>query len=43
MSEPKATVLLEHYLKHLKLPSILREHEKMAGQRISAMYLGVIA
>jgi len=30
MSETKATVLLEHYLKQLKLPSILREHEKMA-------------
>jgi DNA replication protein DnaC len=30
MSDTKATVLLEHYLKQLKLPSILREHEKMA-------------
>ena len=31
MSAAKATVLLEHYLKLLKLPSILREHEKMAA------------
>jgi DNA replication protein DnaC len=31
MSATKATVLLEHYLKQLKLPSILREHEKMAA------------
>src|SRR5512137_544811 len=31
MSETKATVLLEHYLKQLKLPSILREHGKMAA------------
>ncbi len=30
MSDTKATLLLEHYLKQLKLPSILREHEKMA-------------
>jgi DNA replication protein DnaC len=30
MSATRATVLLEHYLKQLKLPSILREHEKMA-------------
>jgi DNA replication protein DnaC len=31
VSETKATILLEHYLKQLKLPSILREHEKMAA------------
>ena len=31
MSEGKATVLLEHYLKQLKLPSVLREYEKMAA------------
>ncbi len=31
MSESKATVLLEHYLKQLKLPSVLREYEKMAA------------
>ena len=30
MSTAKAPLLLEHYLKQLKLPSILREHEKMA-------------
>ena len=30
MSEAKATLLLEHYLKQLKLPSVLREYEKMA-------------
>jgi DNA replication protein DnaC len=29
--EGKATVLLQHYLKHLKLPSILREYEKLAA------------
>ena len=27
----KSQVLLEHYLKNLKLPSILREHRKMAS------------
>ena len=26
----KATVLLEHYLKQLRLPTILQEYEKMA-------------
>jgi DNA replication protein DnaC len=31
MSEAKATVLLQHYLKQLKLPSFLREHEKLAA------------
>jgi hypothetical protein len=31
MSQDKPTVLLEHYLKHLKLPTILREHAKMAA------------
>ena len=31
MSESKATVLLDHYLKQLKLPSVLREYEKMAA------------
>lgn len=31
MSEGKATVLLEHYLKQLKLPSFLREFEKLAA------------
>jgi DNA replication protein DnaC len=31
MSEGKATLLLEHYLKQLKLPSVLREYEKMAA------------
>ena len=31
MSEAKATVLLEHYLKQLKLPSVLREYEKTAA------------
>ena len=31
MSEAKATLLLEHYLKQLKLPSVLREYEKMAA------------
>ena len=30
MSE-KATVLLEHHLKELKLPTFLREYGKMAG------------
>ena len=30
MSEAKATVLLQHYLKQLKLPSFLREYEKLA-------------
>jgi DNA replication protein DnaC len=29
--EAKATILLEHYLKQLKLPSMLREHEKLAA------------
>jgi DNA replication protein DnaC len=29
--EAKATVLLEHYLKQLKLPSMLREHAKLAA------------
>jgi DNA replication protein DnaC len=29
-SDGKATVLLQHYLKQLRLPSILREHEKLA-------------
>jgi DNA replication protein DnaC len=31
MTERKATVLLEHHLKQLKLPSFLREYEKMAA------------
>ena len=31
MSEAKATVLLPHYLKQLKLPSFLREYEKLAA------------
>ena len=31
MSETTSHVLLEHYLKTLKLPSILREHRKMAA------------
>lgn len=31
MSAPKATLLLEHHLKQLKLPSVLREYEKMAA------------
>ena len=30
MSEGQATLLLEHYLKQLKLPSVLREYEKLA-------------
>ena len=30
MTKDKPTVLLEHYLKRLKLPTFLREHEKMA-------------
>jgi DNA replication protein DnaC len=30
MSDSKATLLLEHYLKQLKLPSVLREYEKLA-------------
>ncbi|MEN6641951.1 MAG: IS21-like element helper ATPase IstB [Armatimonadia bacterium] len=30
MSEGKSTVLLQHYLKQLKLPSVLREYEKLA-------------
>ena len=30
MSDGKATLLLEHYLKQLRLPSILREYEKLA-------------
>jgi DNA replication protein DnaC len=30
MSESKSTVLLEHYLKTLKLPTILREYRKIA-------------
>ena len=31
MSATTSHVLLEHYLKTLKLPSILREHRKMAS------------
>jgi len=31
MSAGKSTLLLEHYLKQLKLPSFLREHEKLAA------------
>jgi hypothetical protein len=31
MSETKATVLLQHHLKQLKLPSFLREYEKLAA------------
>lgn len=31
MSEGKSTVLLHHYLKQLKLPSFLREYEKLAA------------
>jgi DNA replication protein DnaC len=31
MNAKKATVLLEHYLKQLRLPSILREYAKLAG------------
>jgi DNA replication protein DnaC len=31
MSEAKATVLLQHYLKQLKLPSFLREYEKLSA------------
>ena len=31
MSEAKATVLLQHYLKQLKLPRFLREYEKLAA------------
>ena len=31
MSDAKPTLLLEHYLKQLKLPSFLREHEKLAA------------
>ena len=31
MSATPSKVLLEHYLKTLKLPSILREHRKMAA------------
>ena len=30
MSQDKSTVLLQHYLKALKLPSMLREHRKLA-------------
>ena len=30
MSATKPQLLLEHYLKQLKLPSMLREHEKLA-------------
>ena len=30
MSNEKPTVLLEHYLKELKLPTFLREYQKMA-------------
>ena len=32
MSEAKPTVLLEHYLKELKLPTILREYAKLGGR-----------
>jgi len=28
----KSTVLLEHHLKELKLPTFLREYDKLAGQ-----------
>jgi DNA replication protein DnaC len=31
MSDGKATLLLEHYLKQLRLPSFLREYEKLAA------------
>jgi DNA replication protein DnaC len=31
MSDPKSTVLLEHHLKALKLPTILREHAAVAA------------
>jgi len=31
MAKDKPTVLLEHYLKQLKLPTILREHKAMAA------------
>ena len=30
MGARKATVLLEHYLKQLKLPTVLREYAKLA-------------
>ena len=29
----RSTLLLEHHLKELKLPSFLREYSKMAAQR----------
>jgi hypothetical protein len=32
MSEQKATVLLEHHLKALKLPTMLREYPPLAGR-----------
>jgi len=31
MSAPQATVLLDHYLKQLRLPTVLREYEKLAA------------
>jgi DNA replication protein DnaC len=31
MSEKKATVLLEHYLKQLKLPTMMREYASLAA------------
>ena len=31
MSATKPTVLLEHYLKQLKLPTVLREYAKLAS------------
>ena len=31
MANDKPTVLLEHYLKQLKLPTMLREHKAMAA------------
>ena len=30
MSAPQATILLDHYLKQLRLPTVLREYEKLA-------------
>ena len=32
MADTKSTVLLKHHLKHLKLPTMLAECEKVAGR-----------
>jgi hypothetical protein len=34
MTERKPQVLLKHYLKKLKLPTLLREYEAVAAERL---------